>query len=151
MAKIEEKIAEIEKDWEEEWGEKIANMIDCSSYREHQWRIARLELARQILDALAGGELTDEEIAKIFNEFYPEVSPFPSKEVPKSYRIVAHAQTIHCNAQKEKEIGEILTLLNKRDVGGINPEWAMSDKDYQALKQGELTKEGNEKRRQLKC
>lgn len=35
---------------------------------------------------------------------------------------------------REQVAREFIAVLNKRDVGGINPEWAMSDKDYQVLK-----------------
>ena len=32
-------------------------------------------------------------------------------------------------------IREVTSRLNKRDVGGINPEWALSDRDYQELEE----------------
>ncbi len=47
---------------------------------------------------------------------------------------VAQAQLDSC----EKELREILGKMNMRDVGGTEPEWALSNKDYQALKQKHL-------------
>jgi len=38
------------------------------------------------------------------------------------------------NAAADKAIKNILNHMNKRDVGGINPEWAISNTFYQALR-----------------
>jgi len=40
------------------------------------------------------------------------------------------AQNDYCYKEM---LGQIISSLNMRDVGGIEPEWAMSNKDYQAL------------------
>ena len=49
----------------------------------------------------------------------------------------AQAQLASC----EKELREILGKMNMRDVGGTEPEWALSNKDYQALKHKHLGRE----------
>lgn len=36
---------------------------------------------------------------------------------------------------RQDTIREMLGKLNKRDVGGIYPEWAMCDKDYKEYRQ----------------
>ena len=38
------------------------------------------------------------------------------------------------NAATIKAVKNILNHMNKRDVGGINPEWAISNTFYQALR-----------------
>ncbi len=40
------------------------------------------------------------------------------------------------NEGKKQEGLRIIDMMNKRDVGGVNPEWALSDKEYQALREG---------------
>ncbi len=42
---------------------------------------------------------------------------------------------------KREEGERIVSKMNRRDVGGINPEWALCDKDYQALKATPSSKE----------
>jgi len=37
------------------------------------------------------------------------------------------------NAATDKAIKEILNHMNKRNVGGVNPEWAISNTFYQSL------------------
>ena len=55
----------------------------------------------------------------------------------KGLREVAQTQLDSC----EKELREILGKMNMRDVGGTEPEWALSNKDYQALKATPSSKE----------
>ena len=41
-----------------------------------------------------------------------------------------------CDVTAKLTLKQVLRLpFNRRDVGGVNPEWALSDQDYQALKQ----------------
>lgn len=42
--------------------------------------------------------------------------------------------TAIANAATNKAILKILNHMNKRDVGGINPEWAISNTFHEALK-----------------
>ena len=47
---------------------------------------------------------------------------------------LAHCTPILIERGKKEERERILGMMNKRDVGGVNPEWALSDAQYQALK-----------------
>ena len=63
-------------------------------------------------------------IADMANEY----NNLPIEKVHKTWEeILRDAAAIHAAKQ-------IIDRMNMRDVGGVYPEWALSDKDYQALK-----------------
>jgi len=39
-------------------------------------------------------------------------------------------------AECQARVERILDLMNRRDSGGVEPEWALSNKDYQSLRRG---------------
>ena len=63
------------------------------------------EITRQILDTLAGGQLTDEEIKVLWDEHFGQMEGIAIQ--PPFYEKIAKAQAIRSNAQHQKEIGEL--------------------------------------------
>ena len=76
--------------------------------------------------------LSDEAILEIahFAIEYPDRDMPQAEQSKQRRRAVAQAQNDYCYKEM---LGQIISSLNMRDVGGVEPEWAMSNKQYQAL------------------
>ena len=54
------------------------------------------------------------------------------RENERLFNQIADAQ-LQSDKNQVEELRGLLKRANKRDVGGINPEWAFSNKDYESI------------------
>lgn len=71
---------------------------------------------------------TDKRVSRAIDAYEGNL---PKVEINKIYET---GELSIVRAANKKLVEWLIRHLNKRDVGGINPEWALSDKDLQSLK-----------------
>ena len=67
------------------------------------------------------------------------IRQFEFEKCPKAFDLRIHIDQLLTHLPDEESIRaeereRLLAKMNRRDVGGKYPEWALSDKDYQSLK-----------------
>jgi len=144
--------------WYADKADKVAHQIDKLYQPDDDPDWAGARHYPELSDPQPDELISDEEIADI--EEAVEDAVFSGQATDTKPVAVAKAQLAHCKPIIEarllsqdgvkqsvesiikREVGlaearereRILALLNARDVGGVNPEWAMSDKQYKSLK-----------------
>lgn len=101
------------------------------------------ELKEDIQDLIDkyGYSLTPAQILSLVSAHYKKKIAELGKELTKERTVWKPLAIAQARAEEQaKVLGEVFGKMCMRNVGGINPEWAISDKEYQALKPGQKVK-----------